>query len=44
MNRRDFLPRFRGLALASPKVSAVLDGRGITKVVYVPGRLVNIVG
>jgi leucyl-tRNA synthetase len=33
----------RALALARPKVAAQLDGRGIKKVVYVPGKLVNVV-
>jgi leucyl-tRNA synthetase len=31
------------LALASPKVQAQLDGRGIVKTVVVPGKLVNFV-
>ncbi len=34
----------RALALASPKAQAALDGRPAKKVIYVPGRLVNIVG
>jgi leucyl-tRNA synthetase len=34
----------RSLALASQKVSAFLDGRRLHKVIYVPGRLVNLVG
>jgi leucyl-tRNA synthetase len=33
----------RALALASPKVQSALDGRPAKKVVYVPGRLANIV-
>jgi leucyl-tRNA synthetase len=33
----------RALALASPKVQSVLDGRPAKKFVYVPGRLANIV-
>ncbi len=34
----------RALALASPRAQAALDGREPKKVVYVPGRLVNVVG
>jgi leucyl-tRNA synthetase len=36
--------QIRALALASPKVTAQLDGRDIKKVIYVPGKLVNVVG
>ncbi len=31
------------LALASDKVRAALDGRGPSKVIYVPDRLINLV-
>ena len=31
------------LALASPKVKAFTDGKSVSKTVYVPGRLVNVV-
>ena len=34
----------RDLALASERVQAHLDGRTPKKVIYVPGRLINIVG
>jgi len=34
----------RELALASPRAQAALGGRAPKKVVYVPGRLVNVVG
>ncbi|MBI3977245.1 MAG: leucine--tRNA ligase [Chloroflexi bacterium] len=33
----------RHLALASPRVHAHVDGRKLEKVIYVPGRLVNVV-
>jgi leucyl-tRNA synthetase len=33
----------RALALASPRVQALLDGQPIKKLVYVPGKLVNLV-
>jgi leucyl-tRNA synthetase len=33
----------RALALASPRVSPLLAGKVPRKIVYVPGRLVNIV-
>jgi leucyl-tRNA synthetase len=33
----------RARALASPRVQAALDGRGISKFVYVPGKLANAV-
>jgi leucyl-tRNA synthetase len=33
----------KALALASPKVRSQTDGHEIVRVLYVPGRLVNIV-
>ncbi|HEY7779266.1 MAG TPA: leucine--tRNA ligase [Ktedonobacterales bacterium] len=34
----------RALALASERVRAALDGRGVRKFIYVPGKLANVVG
>ena len=33
----------RRLALENPKVQVHLDGRPIRRIIYVPGRLVNVV-
>jgi leucyl-tRNA synthetase len=33
----------KGLALASEKVKAHLEGKQVLRVIYVPGRLVNVV-
>jgi len=33
----------QGLALASPKVQAYTEGKPVNKVIYVPGKLVNVV-
>ncbi len=33
----------RKLALASPRVKAHLEGKNLTKMIYVPGKLINLV-
>jgi leucyl-tRNA synthetase len=33
----------RGIALSSPRLSTYLDGKEVHKVIYVPGKLVNLV-